>query len=130
MLIFWPVILFLIWIFISVLLKKAKKLESQGLQQSIVKPERAPVFEELLHNVLHIRHPKPIDYFNRIDLIRIFNVISKEIHGNLLFLTHPPHNAHDKNRTTQNRNNFHLFTDEYLRFNILPLSFPFRHGSP
>lgn len=66
----------------AVLLKKAKKLESQGLQQSIVKPERAPVFEELLHNVLHIRHPKPIDYFNRIDLIRIFNVISKEIHGN------------------------------------------------
>ncbi|KAI9114275.1 hypothetical protein K1719_014503 [Acacia pycnantha] len=65
------------------LLTEAKKLEAEVL--STIKFTPAHVsggLDKLLKDAYAIRCPKPIDYFNRKDLIRIFNIIAKEIYGN------------------------------------------------
>lgn len=64
------------------LLNEAKKLELQGLEKYKIDPGCIPKLDKLLHDVFAIRRPKPIDYHNRRDLIRIFNAISKELYGN------------------------------------------------
>ncbi|KAK9950310.1 hypothetical protein M0R45_005807 [Rubus argutus] len=64
------------------LLNEAKKLELQGLEKYKIDPACMPKLDKLLHDVFAIRRPKPIDYHNRRDLIRIFNAISKELYGN------------------------------------------------
>lgn len=69
------------------LLNEAKKLELQGLEKYKIDPACVPKLDKLLHDVFAIRRPKPIDYHNRRDLIRIFNAISKELYGNFFFLT-------------------------------------------
>ncbi|THG23659.1 hypothetical protein TEA_013748 [Camellia sinensis var. sinensis] len=66
---------------ISVLRKKAKKRELKGSQKNKLVPEQIPALEELLRDVYVICRPKESDYYNRKDLVRIFNVIAKEIYG-------------------------------------------------
>ncbi|KAM5577990.1 protein HESO1-like [Rosa sericea] len=65
------------------LLNEAKKLELQGLQKYLISPLCMPKLDQLLNDVYAARRPKPIDYRNRRDLIRIFNAISKELYGNI-----------------------------------------------
>lgn len=63
------------------LFNEAKKLELQGLEKFVISSACMPKLDELLHDVYAARRPKPIDYHNRRDLIRIFNDISKELYG-------------------------------------------------
>ncbi|KAE9450452.1 hypothetical protein C3L33_17646, partial [Rhododendron williamsianum] len=63
-------------------LKKVKKLELKGTQKNEINSERIPALEEILLDVYAVCHPKPIDYFNRKDLVRVFNAMAKEIYGN------------------------------------------------
>ncbi|KAI8537343.1 hypothetical protein RHMOL_Rhmol09G0016400 [Rhododendron molle] len=63
-------------------LKKVKKLELKGTQKNKINSERIPALEEILLDVYAVCHPKPIDYFNRKDLVRVFNAMAKEIYGN------------------------------------------------
>lgn len=65
-----------------VLRKKVEKLELKGLQIHKLIPEKLSGLEELLQDVFLILRPKPSDYHNRRDLIRVFNDISKELYGN------------------------------------------------
>lgn len=67
----------------SELLKTAKKLESEKLANIKFTPERIVDLDELLCDTYDRQCPKPVDYHNRRDLIRIFNVITKEIYGNI-----------------------------------------------
>lgn len=67
------------------LLKEAKKLESKELAKIKFTPARVTDLDGLLCDAYVRQCPGPIDYHNRKDLIRIFNVIAKEIYGNLLF---------------------------------------------
>lgn len=67
------------------LLRKAKKLESEELTNIKFTPERVSSLDDLLLDAYAKQCPKPIDYYNRRDLVRIFNVIAKEVYGNLLF---------------------------------------------
>lgn len=67
---------------ISGVLKKVKKLELKGTQKNEINSERIPALEEILLDVYAVCHPKPIDYFNRKDLVRVFNAMAKEIYGN------------------------------------------------
>ncbi|KAI8028993.1 Protein HESO1 [Camellia lanceoleosa] len=65
----------------KVLRKKAKKRELKGSQKNKLILEQIPALEELLRDVYVICRPKESDYYNRKDLVRIFNVIAKEIYG-------------------------------------------------
>ncbi|KAM7523485.1 hypothetical protein LguiA_013387 [Lonicera macranthoides] len=65
----------------GVLQKKAKKRELKALQKNKVIPERIAALEGLLRDVYVLRRPKQSDYHYRKDLIRVFNVIAKEIYG-------------------------------------------------
>ncbi|XP_052196482.1 protein HESO1-like isoform X2 [Diospyros lotus] len=68
----------------KVLLEEANKLELEASQQNRVKSECIPAFEEfedLLHDVYVMSRPNESDYYNRKDLVRIFNEIAKEIYG-------------------------------------------------
>ncbi|KAL6992995.1 Nucleotidyltransferase [Sarracenia purpurea var. burkii] len=66
----------------SSLLKKANKRELKATQKNKINPERLPLLEGILRDVYAICRPKPIDYHNRRDLVRVFNLIAKEIYGN------------------------------------------------
>ncbi|CAK9188096.1 unnamed protein product [Ilex paraguariensis] len=46
-----------------------------------------PALEEILHEIHVTNLPKPSDYDNRKDLVRVFNEIAKEIYGNFLYIT-------------------------------------------
>ncbi|BFG30378.1 hypothetical protein CerSpe_166520 [Prunus speciosa] len=64
------------------LLNEAKKLELQGLKKCPITPVFISKLDTLLYDVYAILRPKPIDYHNRRDLIRILNAITKELYGN------------------------------------------------
>ncbi|XP_054806402.1 uncharacterized protein LOC129309078 isoform X1 [Prosopis cineraria] len=65
------------------LLTEAMKLESEVLATIKLNPAHlSGGLDKLLKDAYTIRCPKPIDYFNRKDLIRIFNIIAKEVYGN------------------------------------------------
>ncbi|CAL2257528.1 unnamed protein product [Prunus armeniaca] len=64
------------------LLNEAKKLELQGLKKYPITPVFISKLDTLLNDAYAIRRPKPIDYHNRRDLIRILNAITKELYGN------------------------------------------------
>lgn len=66
----------------KVLRKKVEKLELKGLQIHKLIPEKLSGLEELLQDVFLILRPKPSDYHNRRDLVRVFNDIAKELYGN------------------------------------------------
>ncbi|XWS44627.1 hypothetical protein CRYUN_Cryun15aG0064400 [Craigia yunnanensis] len=66
----------------EVLLKKAKNLEVQGLEKNKIALGSASILDQMLNEVYISRSPKQIDYDNRKDLVRIFNVMVKEIYGN------------------------------------------------
>ncbi|ONI14487.1 hypothetical protein PRUPE_4G282700 [Prunus persica] len=63
------------------LLNEAKKLELQGLKKYPISPVFISKLDTLLNDAYAIRRPKPIDYHNRRDLIRILNAITKELYG-------------------------------------------------
>ncbi|CAK9181450.1 unnamed protein product [Ilex paraguariensis] len=42
-----------------------------------------PALEEILHEIHVTNLPKPSDYDNRKDLVRVFNEIAKEIYGKI-----------------------------------------------
>ncbi|XP_047329293.1 protein HESO1-like [Impatiens glandulifera] len=63
--------------------KKAKLLEKKRLQKYKISAEQLLVLEELLGYIYVNGQPKASDYYNRKDLVRIFNEISKEIYGKL-----------------------------------------------
>ncbi|TKY73774.1 Poly(A) RNA polymerase GLD2 [Spatholobus suberectus] len=66
----------------SDLTKMAEKLESEILAKIKFASAHVIDLDRLLCDTF-IRHsPKPLDYHNRRDLVRIFNVITKEIYGN------------------------------------------------
>lgn len=69
------------------LLNEAKKLELQGLKKYPITPVFISKLDTLLNDAYAIRRPKPIDYHNRRDLIRILNAITKELYGNFSFLS-------------------------------------------
>ncbi|XP_039003979.1 protein HESO1-like isoform X1 [Hibiscus syriacus] len=64
------------------LLLEAKNLEMQGLEKHKIALASASSLDEMLNEVYNSRSPKPIDYDNRRELVRIFNVMAKEIYGN------------------------------------------------
>lgn len=66
----------------KVLLKKVSKLESKELQKYKIDLSCLPNFDKLLDDVYVARRPTKTEFFNRRDLIRIFNAIAKEIYGN------------------------------------------------
>lgn len=61
--------------------KKAKRLEVESLKTNKINSELISSFVELLRDVYVISRPKEKDYYNRNDLVRIFNEIAKEIYG-------------------------------------------------
>ncbi|KAK7410924.1 hypothetical protein VNO78_02153 [Psophocarpus tetragonolobus] len=64
------------------LIKMAEKLESEILAKIKFTSAHVIDLDRLLCDTF-VRHgPKPLDYHNRIDLVRIFNMITKEIYGN------------------------------------------------
>ncbi|KAH7833844.1 hypothetical protein Vadar_010379 [Vaccinium darrowii] len=63
-------------------LKKAKKRELKETQKNKINSDNIPALEDILKDVYAICHPKPVDYFNRKDLVRVFNAIAKEIYEN------------------------------------------------
>ncbi|XVF14728.1 hypothetical protein REPUB_Repub09cG0086800 [Reevesia pubescens] len=65
----------------EVLLMKAKNLELQGLEKNKIALASASNLDQILNEVYISRSPKQIDYYNRRDLVRIFNAIAKEIYG-------------------------------------------------
>lgn len=65
----------------KVLRKKVEKLELKGLKIHKLIPEKLSGLEELLQDVFLILQPKPSDYHNRRDLVRVFNEIAKELYG-------------------------------------------------
>lgn len=67
------------------LLKMAEKLESEILAKIKFIPTHVIGLDGLLCDTYARMCPKPIDYFNRRDLVHIFNLMTKEIYGNLLF---------------------------------------------
>lgn len=73
---------------IPVLRKKAKKFESQAFQKNQTSFTHLPDLDLILNDVYHVHYPKPVDYINRRDLVRILNTMAKEIYGNILFLPH------------------------------------------
>ncbi|KAK7282230.1 hypothetical protein RIF29_10854 [Crotalaria pallida] len=64
------------------LLKEAEKLESEELAKIKFTPSRVTELDGLLCDAYVRQCPKPLDYHNRRDLIRIFNIMAKEIYGN------------------------------------------------
>ncbi|KAK7316909.1 hypothetical protein RJT34_00714 [Clitoria ternatea] len=64
------------------LAKMAMKLEFDMLSKIKFTPARIVDLDGLLCDIFVRQCPKPIDYLNRRDLIRIFNIITKEIYGN------------------------------------------------
>ncbi|OIV98115.1 hypothetical protein TanjilG_25980 [Lupinus angustifolius] len=64
------------------LLKEVEKFQAEELAKIKFTPACVTELDGLLCNAYVIQCPKPIDYHNRRDLIRIFNVIAKEIYGN------------------------------------------------
>ncbi|KAK4775206.1 hypothetical protein SAY86_010141 [Trapa natans] len=66
----------------KVLLKKASRFELKILTKENIDMENLSGLDRVLNDVYALRCPKPIDYHNRKDLIRIFNIIAKEIYGN------------------------------------------------
>ncbi|KAL1829356.1 protein HESO1 [Daucus carota subsp. sativus] len=66
----------------KVLRKKVEKLEVKGLKIHKLIPEKLSGLEELLQDVYLILRPKPSDYHDRLDLVRVFNDIAKELYGN------------------------------------------------
>ncbi|WOG89455.1 hypothetical protein DCAR_0208693 [Daucus carota subsp. sativus] len=62
--------------------KKVEKLEVKGLKIHKLIPEKLSGLEELLQDVYLILRPKPSDYHDRLDLVRVFNDIAKELYGN------------------------------------------------
>ncbi|KAL1347021.1 hypothetical protein AAHE18_08G228300 [Arachis hypogaea] len=63
------------------LLKTAKRLELEKLAAITFSPASLAGLEELLHDTYIKQIPEPIDYHNRVDLVRIFNVMAREIYG-------------------------------------------------
>ncbi|XVE83430.1 hypothetical protein DITRI_Ditri16bG0088200 [Diplodiscus trichospermus] len=64
------------------LLKEAKNLEVQGLEKNKIALDFASNLDQILNEVYISRSPKQIHYDKRRDLVRIFNVMAKEIYGN------------------------------------------------
>lgn len=69
----------------------AKQHESEELANIKFTLDSVSDFDKLLLEAYSAQCPKPIDYFNRRDLIRIFNIIAKEIYGNLCSKVPPTH---------------------------------------
>ncbi|KAK7350779.1 hypothetical protein VNO77_09722 [Canavalia gladiata] len=65
----------------SGLIMMAKKLESQKLAMINFTSDVVNILDRLLCDTFDRLCPKPIDYHNRRDLVRIFNMIAKEIYG-------------------------------------------------
>ncbi|KAF6136549.1 hypothetical protein GIB67_016005 [Kingdonia uniflora] len=61
--------------------EKAKKRESKGLQKITFKPACISALKEMLHDIYTAGHPTPEDYNNRRDLVRVFNMMAKEVYG-------------------------------------------------
>ena len=53
----------------------------KGLKIHKLIPEKLSGLEELLQDVYLILRPKPSDYHDRLDLVRVFNDIAKELYG-------------------------------------------------
>ncbi|KAI5404896.1 protein HESO1 [Lathyrus oleraceus] len=66
-------------------LKAAEKLESEKLARINFDPTRIVDLDALLCDAYDKQCPKPVHYHNRRDLIRIFNMMAKEIYGNSKF---------------------------------------------
>ncbi|CAL0305253.1 unnamed protein product [Lupinus luteus] len=64
------------------LLKEIEKLQAVELAKIKFTPACVTELDGFLCNAYVRQCPKPIDYHSRRDLIRIFNVIAKEIYGN------------------------------------------------
>jgi hypothetical protein len=64
-------------------LKTAEKLESEKLAKINFNSTRIVDLDALLCDTYDRDCPKPVHYQNRRDLIRIFNMMAKEIYGNL-----------------------------------------------
>ncbi|KAI4381621.1 hypothetical protein MLD38_007680 [Melastoma candidum] len=67
----------------KVLMKKAQRFESRELQKNQIAPEHLSDLDELLNNVYATNRPTLGDYTNRVDIIRVFNVMAKEIYGKM-----------------------------------------------
>ncbi|CAK8567990.1 unnamed protein product [Lathyrus sativus] len=63
-------------------LKAAEKLELEKLAKINFDPTRIVDLDALLCDTYDKQCPKPVHYHNRRDLIRIFNMMAKEIYGN------------------------------------------------
>ncbi|KAI3851675.1 hypothetical protein MKX03_022320 [Papaver bracteatum] len=60
--------------------QRAKKFELKRSQKIRFSPSITSV-DELLHDVYVARSPRPDEYHNRRDLVRIFNLLAREIYG-------------------------------------------------
>jgi hypothetical protein len=66
-------------------IKTAQKLESEKLAKINFNPTRIADLDTLLCDTYDRLSPKEVQYHNRRELIHIFNMMAKEIYGNLLF---------------------------------------------
>lgn len=63
----------------------AEKLESEILRKIKFTQTCVSELDGLLCDTYVRMYPKEIDSFNRITLLRIFNLVAEELYGNLLF---------------------------------------------
>ncbi|GAB2275432.1 hypothetical protein Dimus_010188 [Dionaea muscipula] len=64
------------------LVNKAEQLEEQAFKTSKTLLSQISALADVIEDVYTVRRPTSYDYKNREDLIRIFNVVAKEIYGN------------------------------------------------
>ncbi|MFS7918482.1 putative polynucleotide adenylyltransferase [Helianthus anomalus] len=65
-----------------VLIKKAETFELTESQKILVNREQLRILEKLLNDAYVIRRPKPSEYENRKQVIRVLNDIAKDLYGN------------------------------------------------
>ncbi|KAF9587650.1 hypothetical protein IFM89_004482 [Coptis chinensis] len=61
--------------------KKAKKHESKGSMKITFNSSCLAQLEHLFHGIYEAGRPKPNDYYLRGDLVRVFNLMAKEVYG-------------------------------------------------
>ncbi|KAI3948500.1 hypothetical protein MKW98_019250 [Papaver atlanticum] len=61
--------------------QRAKKFELKRSQKIRFSPSSITSVDELLHDVYVARSPRPDEYHHRRDLVRIFNLLAREIYG-------------------------------------------------
>ncbi|KAF5813363.1 putative polynucleotide adenylyltransferase [Helianthus annuus] len=66
----------------NVLIKKAETFELTESQKLLVNREQLRILEKLLNDAYVIRRPKPSEYENRKQVIRVLNDIAKDLYGN------------------------------------------------